>query len=82
MDNKYKNLNGIYREIAEEFGEEVSKKFYEAYKGLNINFPVRYYDRSYVVKSIRKEYNGKNIKDIARKYDYSERWIRKILKEG
>jgi Mor family transcriptional regulator len=36
-------------------------------------------DKAYVEEQVRKEYDGKNTKDLARKYEYSERWIRKIM---
>lgn len=80
MASRYEHLNGIYKEIAEIFGREVSKKIFEEYRGLNVNFPVRFYDRSFLVECIRKEYKGDNIRALAKKYGYSDRWIRKIIK--
>ncbi len=81
MDKKYAHLNGVYKEIAEEFDLDTSQRFHKLFKGLNVNFPIRFLDRQYVIENMRKEYDGKNLKTIARKYGYSERWVRKIINE-
>lgn len=81
MKIEIKYLNGVYKDIAENMGINIAVKFFENYKGLQITFPVRLYEREYIVSKIKKEYNGSNIKELARKYSYSERWIRKLLKD-
>lgn len=81
MKIEIKYLNGVYKDIAENMGINIAVKFFENYKGLQITFPVRLYEREYIVSKIKKEYNGSNIKELARKYSYSERWIRQLLKE-
>lgn len=73
------HLNNIYKDIAEEFGIETAIKIHKLYKGLQINFPVRFYNKNYIIKQIREEFDGTNIKNLAQKYEYSERWIREIL---
>lgn len=77
--NKY---NDVYQEIIDELGLETTLKIYEMFKGLQINFPVRLYNSDYIKGCIMEEYNGSNLKALSRKYDYSQRWIRKILKDG
>lgn len=79
MDNEYETLNGVYKEIAEEFGLDIAIKFYSSFKGLNITFPMKFYNRNHVLQQIIEEFNGQNYKELARKYGYSDRWIRKIL---
>jgi Mor family transcriptional regulator len=54
---------------------------HQAYKGLQITFPKRLYSKEYVQEMVKKEYNGTNLKELSRRYNYSERWIRKMLKE-
>lgn len=76
---KSSHLNGIYKDFAEVLGIKTTLQIYRYYKGLQITFPVRLLDKSYVEVKIRREYNGKNIKYLARKYGYSERWVRKII---
>ncbi|MEN1761742.1 Mor transcription activator family protein [Anoxynatronum sibiricum] len=79
--SKYSYLNDIYREIAEVFDEDTATRFYQHFKGLQITYPVRLYDREHTFAQIKKEYNGSNVKALAQKYHYSERWIRKMLEE-
>ncbi len=81
MDNNFKSLNGIYREIAEEFDMNTAQKMHSLFKGLNIHFPISFYDREYIAQCIKNEYTGKNTRELARKYSYSERWIRKICEK-
>ena len=33
-------------------------------------------------EKIQSEYNGKNIKQLAMKYGYTERWLRKVIKDA
>lgn len=74
-------LNGIYFEIANLLGIEAAKKMHTAYRGQQINFPVNFYTSQFTANKIADEFDGKNIKHLASKYGYSEKWIRKILKE-
>jgi Mor family transcriptional regulator len=78
---KSSNLNGIYKDMAEVLGIEVTIKIYKNYKGLQVTFPTRLLAKEYVIEQANKEYNGKNIKQLAIKYSYSERWLRQMLKE-
>lgn len=70
MDIKNYQLNSVYREIAELCGIEIAIVFFENFKGLQVTFPVRFYDRDYILKQIRKEFNGSNTKELALKYAY------------
>ncbi len=72
----------VYREISEQLGIEVALQIYNMFKGTQVNFPVRFFDTKCVKEMIIREYNGKNVKILARKYDYSEKSIRRIIKEG
>lgn len=74
-----KNLNGIYKDMAELLGVEVTLMVFNHYKGLQVTFPTRILSKSYVKEQIKKEFDGSNTKQLARKYDYSERWIRQII---
>lgn len=78
---KSNNLNGIYKDMAEVLGIEVILKIYQNYKGLQVTFPTRLLSKEYVIEEVNKEYNGKNLKQLAIKYSYSERWLRKMLKD-
>lgn len=81
IDSDFDNLNGIYDELKNVFGIDVTLQFYSMFKGQQITFPMNLLDRKYIAKKIKKEYNGKNSKELAKKYGYSERRIREIAKK-
>lgn len=74
-------LHSLYRELAEIVGEENMQKLYSHYKGQQINFPTKIYNMDYIRNLVRCEYDGTNVKELARRTGYSERWIRKLAKE-
>ena len=74
-------LNSVYREISERLGEETAVQIYEMFKGQQICFPVRFYSPACLRQQIAQEYNGTNIRALAAKYSYSEKTIRRILKD-
>ena len=73
-------FNSIYEEISEEFGFDVAIKIYQIYKGMQITFPTRLFNPEYVKRQIPIEYDGTNIKQLAKKYGYSEKTIRRMIK--
>ena len=74
-------LNGIYNDLASLIGLEATKTIFDEYRGQQITFPVEFYSKKFIHNQIVKEYNGFNVKQLATKYEYSERSIRRILKE-
>ncbi|MDD6485080.1 MAG: Mor transcription activator family protein [Clostridiales bacterium] len=76
-----KLYNTVYEEISEEFGSDVAIKIYQMYKGMQITFPTRLFNPDYVKKQISIEYDGSNVKQLAKKYGYSEKTIRRMIKE-
>ena len=74
-------LNDVYRDISELVGSENMLKIYEQYKGLQISFPTRLYNKDYVREVVRIEFNGKNAHELARRFGYSERWIKALAVE-
>ena len=75
-------LNSIYREIAEKLGIDTAMDLYLLFRGQQVTFPMRFVNSEYIRRIIVKEYDGTNIKQLALKYDYSEKTIRRILREG
>lgn len=73
-------LNGFYRDIALDMGVDVAVQMYEHFKGLQVVFPTKLLDSAFIQDQILKEYDGRNYKQLALKYGYSERWVRKIIK--
>ena len=74
--------NSIYKDIAEAFGVDIAIQFYQMYKGMQISFPTRLFNPNYVKKQIPIEYDGTNIKQLAKKYGYSEKTVRRMIKES
>ena len=75
-------LNNVYREISEKLGMETAMEIYQMYKGQQINFPMRFFNPSLIQQSILDEYDGTNVRQLATKYNYSEKTIRRIIKES
>ena len=75
-------LNTVYREIADKLGIEAAFEVYEMFRGQQICFPVRFYNPESIKNKIADEYDGKNIRALSVKYDYSEKTIRRILREN
>lgn len=79
VENEF--LNGIYNDLANLIGMEATKTIFDEYRGQQITFPVEFYSKKFIHNQIVKEYNGFNVKQLATKYEYSERSIRRILKD-
>ena len=75
-------FNSVYKDIAEAFGMDVAIQFYQMYKGMQISFPTRLFNPDYVRTQIPTEYDGTNIKQLAKKYGYSEKTVRRMIKES
>lgn len=74
-----KDFYGIYRDLAEVFGEEITIRIYEYLHGLQVTFPVKLYSRSYIERQIKERYDGTNGKTLAKEFGYTERYFKKIL---
>lgn len=76
----FNGLNDVYRVIADEIGIENTLVIYRLFHGMQVSFPSKLFSKEYTHKAIIKEYNGKNVLQLAQKYSYSERSIWRILK--
>lgn len=81
--NKIKGeyLNGAYSELAAILGIDAVLKLHSKYRGTQVFFPVELFSRDFIIKQIVDEYDGYNIRELATKYGYTEKWVRKILKD-
>ena len=75
-------LNGAYNELANLLGIEAVLKIYNTYRGQQLTLPVQLFSKDFIIRQIVEEYDGYNIKQLATKFGYSEKWIRKILKDN
>lgn len=82
LGNDLNGLNDVYREIADEIGIENTFLIFKLYRGTQVSFPNRLFSKEYTHRAIMEEYNGKNVSQLAQKYNYSVRSIWRILKSG
>jgi Mor family transcriptional regulator len=75
-------LNTIYGEISEKLGMDTAREIYQMFKGQQINFPVRFFHPTKVQQLIVEEYDGTNVRTLAVKYNYSEKTIRRIIRDS
>ena len=80
-ENESELLNDVYREISENLGLDSAIQIYQLFKGQQITFPVHLFSRKRIQKMVIREYDGTNINMLAQKYGYSEKTIRRILKD-
>ena len=81
LGKKNEMLNDVYKAISDRLGVSAATEIYNMFKGQQITFPVRFYSPARIKALIKDEYNGANIKDLAVKYGYSEKTIRRMLKD-
>lgn len=80
-ENDPELLNSVYREISEHLGMDTAMEIYQLFKGQQICFPIRFFNPARIQKYIVQEYDGTNVRILAIKYGYSEKTIRRIIKE-
>lgn len=81
-ENDPELLNSVYREISERLGMDTAMEIYQLFKGQQICFPIRFFNPARIQKYIVQEYDGANVRTLAIKYGYSEKTIRRIIKES
>lgn len=75
-------LNAVYKEISERMGMAAAMELYHMFKGQQISFPMRFFNAECIRKLILLEYDGSNLKKLAVKYGYSEKTVRRIIRQG
>lgn len=69
--NEAELFNDVYREIGNVIGLDCASAIYQMYKGQQITFPIHLFNVKRIQGNIIKEYDGTNIRELAKKYDYS-----------
>ena len=80
--NEAKLFNDVYREIGNVIGLDCALAIYQMYKGQQITFPIHLFNVKRIQGNIIKEYDGTNIRELAKKYDYSEKTIRRMIRDS
>lgn len=83
MEEKESELfNEVYKEICTLIGLDAAIAIYQAYKGQQITFPIHLFNTKRIQRSIIREYDGTNLKELAKKYGYSEKTVRRMIKDS
>lgn len=82
LDKETELYNAVYKELSEIIGLDATLKVYMRFKGEQVTFPVRLYNPSMIQQKVIMEYDGTNIAELARKYDYSEKTVRRMIKDS
>ena len=82
LEKERELYNDIYKELSEVIGLEATLKVYLRFKGQQVSFPVRLYNPHLIQQNVIKEWDGTNIAALARKYNYSEKNIRRMIKDS
>lgn len=76
---KPQHLRGVYMEIAEAYDVETAIKIQKLFGGQKITFPKKLFNNAYMNTYIKENFNIKNTRELARKFNVSERRIRQII---
>ena len=82
LEKETELYNAVYKELGEIIGLDATLKVYMRFKGEQVTFPVRLYNPSMIQQKVIMEYDGTNIAELARKYDYSEKTVRRMIKDS
>lgn len=82
LEKESELYNMVYKEISEIIGLDATLKVYLRFKGQQVSFPVRLYNPQLIQQNVIKEFDGTNIKALAKKYDYSEKTIRRMIRDS
>lgn len=81
-ENDPELLNAVYKEVSEKMGMDAAMEIYRMFKGQQISFPTRFFNPAMIRKVIIQEYDGSNVRMLATKYGYSEKTVRRMIKES
>lgn len=82
MSKKSDNYRGIYKDMIEVLGADMTLKVFENYKGQQITFPMRLYSDKYIIEYLNKHYDGTNLKQISRNLGYTCNWLQKLINKN
>ena len=82
MEDKHMLKEGaadIYNQLIEIVGLENTLLIFETFRGQQVTFPKRFYKAEYVIQEVKRRYDGTNIQELAREFDYTDRHLRKLI---
>lgn len=82
MNIRKEDFNGVYATIFESIGEDTVREIHNKFGGQQFNFPKRLYSKEYVIRYLKENYDGNNVRKLAKELDYSERWVQAIINKN
>lgn len=71
----------VYKEISDIIGPEATYAIYKSMRGQQVTLPKRLYTTDYVLDQINKSVGNVDIHKVALEYDYTERYLKQLLKQ-
>lgn len=68
----------VYKELYSLVGEAGTIAIFNAFKGRQIQFPMRFYMKEAIVQQIKNSDRQVTNKELAKRYDVTERFIRSV----
>ena len=68
----------VYKELYHLVGEAGTVAIFNAFKGRQIQFPMRFYTKEAIVQQIKNSDLQVTNKELAKRYDVTERFIRSV----
>ena len=78
MNASFKNIHFV--RLVEIVGEDLISQIYERFHGMEVSMPSRLYSIEYVIELAAKE-DPSEWKEIARKYGYNEKYLKRLILE-
>lgn len=66
----------IYRTLMDLVGPEDTELIFEEFRGQQVTFPKRFYKADYVAGEVKRRYDGTNLQELAKEFDYTDRHLR------
>jgi hypothetical protein len=80
IELKSEGFMQVYKEIADIIGPEATYAIYRSMRGQQVTFPKRLYTSEYIIDEVLKCGEDVDIQKMALEYDYTERYLRQLLK--
>ena len=55
---------------------EDTELIFEEFRGQQVTFPKRFYKADYVAGEVKRRYDGTNLQELAKEFDYTDRHLR------
>lgn len=78
--NSTEGFSPIYKEIADIIGIDNTYMLYKCMRGVQVSFPKRLYTTEFIISEFKLD-PSRDIRKLALKYDYTEKYLRQLFRE-